>query len=76
MRTVPIPITPFEHLGAELAASPGLIEALLAAHHDDGTGHCRTCTTTPGYGTHNVPVPCSIRQLAEYAARQATGGES
>lgn len=74
MRTVPIPITPFEHLAAELAASPGLIEALLAAHRDDGTGHCQSCTTTPGYGTHNVVAPCSIRQLAEYAARKTGPG--
>jgi hypothetical protein len=63
-----VPTTPpLEGLAAELAASPGLIEAMLAEHRDDGTGHCQTCTT-PGTGTHAVPMPCSLRQLADYAA--------
>lgn len=66
MGTVPTP-TPFEGLAAELAAAPGLIEALLAEHRDDGTGHCRSCATG-GTGTHAVPMPCSLRQLADYAA--------
>jgi hypothetical protein len=66
METVPS-APPFEALAAELAASPGLIEALLAEHRNDGTGHCQTCTT-PGTGTHAVPMPCSLRQLANYAA--------
>jgi hypothetical protein len=65
--------TPFEGLAAELAAAPGLVDALLAEHRDDGTGHCQTCTTTPGYGTRNVPMLCSLRGLAEYAARLQPG---
>jgi hypothetical protein len=60
---------PFDGLAAALAGSPGLIDALLAEHRDDGTGHCRTCTTMPGYGTKDVLVPCPLRTLAEYAAR-------
>ena len=67
MRTLPT-TTPFEALAAELAASPRLITALLAEHADDGTGHCRTCTTMPGYGSRDVAAPCSLRSLAEYAA--------
>ncbi len=66
MGTVPT-TPPLEGLVAELTASPGLIEALLAEHRDDGTGHCRSCTTG-GTGTHAVPMPCSLRQLADYAA--------
>lgn len=66
MQTVPTP-TPFEGLAAELAAAPGLIDALLAAHVPDARGYCRTCTA-PRVGTHTVRMPCSLRQLAEYAA--------
>lgn len=64
MGTLPI-TTPFEALAAEVAAAPGLIKALLAKHRDDGSGRCRCCTRN---GTH-LPMPCSLRQLAEYAAR-------
>jgi hypothetical protein len=68
-------VTDYHSLAAELAASPGLIEALLAEHTDDGSGHCQTCTT-PGTGTHAVPTPCSLRQLAEYAATVVSAARS
>jgi hypothetical protein len=64
-------VNDYAALAAELAASPGLIEALLAEHTDDGSGHCRACTTG-GTGTHAVPMPCSLRQLADYAAAART----
>lgn len=68
MRTLPTS-APLDGLAAEIAVSPGLIDRLLAEHADDGTGHCRTCTRTPGYGSRDVASPCSIRSLAQYAAR-------
>jgi hypothetical protein len=57
---------PFDHLAAEMAASPGLVETLLAAHIDDGHGFCATCTSG---GVHAVRMACALRALAEYAAR-------
>jgi hypothetical protein len=68
METVPT-TSHFEGLAAELAASPGLLEALLAEHRDDCTGHCQSCTTTPGYGRRDVPMPCPLGRLAEFADR-------
>lgn len=62
MGTVPT-TEPFEALAEELAASPNLIETLLARHVSDERGYCRTCTTA---GTRAIRMPCPLRQLAEY----------
>ena len=47
--------------------NPGLADALLAAHVDDGRGHCRTCGLGAQRGHHRHP--CNIRCTAERARR-------
>lgn len=55
-----------EFIGRE----PGLAERLLSAHDDDGTGHCRMCTSGAQTGRHRFP--CQIHGYAT-AARDAAG---
>jgi hypothetical protein len=45
--------------------NPGLADALLAQHVDDGSGHCRSCAlgAQRGYQQH----PCDIHCTAERA---------
>ena len=46
----------------------GMAEVLLDQHRDDGTGHCRVCTTG---GQAGRPVwPCTTFVAAEAVARQ------
>ena len=63
-------------LAAELAmlfrAQPGAIAQLLAEHTDDGTGHCRVCTSGGQVG--RSIWPCRLRDLAEQASKGALGG--
>lgn len=53
---------------AALAAMPGVVDRLLGAHRDDGSGRCRACTT-PGRGTPSTAWPCGIAAVAGLAAR-------
>jgi hypothetical protein len=53
-----------------LAGMPDVVERLLDAHQDDGTGRCRACTT-PGRGTPKTVWPCGIAAIAGIAARLA-----
>lgn len=50
--------------------TPGLADALLAEHVDDGRGYCRACTLGAQRGYHRHP--CTIRCTAE-RARQIDG---
>ena len=50
---------------------PLVIERLLAEHTDDGTGHCRVCTS--GAQTGRQLWPCLLRGLAEQASTLAKG---
>ena len=63
-------------LAAELAmlfrAQPGAIAQLIAEHTDDGTGHCRVCTSGGQVG--RSIWPCRLRDLAEQASERASGG--
>jgi hypothetical protein len=43
--------------------SPGLAEALIAEHIDDGRGYCRACALGAQRGYHQHP--CNIRCAAE-----------
>lgn len=50
----------------ELAATPVLVDRLLAVHTPDAAWLCAACTT-PGRGTSRLEWPCALRQLAEAA---------
>jgi hypothetical protein len=58
---------------AFIAGEPGMAERLLAAHADDGTGHCRVCTQ--GGQTGRQKYPCRLREFAEQAAEVTPGGQ-
>jgi hypothetical protein len=62
-------------LAGEFAAlcrwQPLVIARLLAEHTDDGTGHCRVCTS--GAQTGRQLWPCLLRGLAEEANTLAKG---
>jgi hypothetical protein len=45
--------------------NPGLADALLAEHIDDGRGYCRACALGAQRGYHRHP--CNIRCTAERA---------
>ena len=47
--------------------NPGLADALLAEHVDDGRGYCRACSLGAQHGYHRHP--CNIRCAAERARR-------
>ncbi|OLT01083.1 hypothetical protein BJF90_33540 [Pseudonocardia sp. CNS-004] len=55
-----------------IAGEPGMAQRMLAEHTDDGTGHCRVCTTGGQAGRHIWP--CPLRGLAEQASTRAPGG--
>jgi hypothetical protein len=57
---------------AFIAGEPGLADRLLVQHTDDGTGHCRVCTS--GAQTGRSVWPCPLRGLAEQANNHTTGG--
>jgi hypothetical protein len=61
-------------LAAEFAAllQPDAIARMLDRHVDDGTGHCRECSS--GGQTGRSTWPCRLRVLAEEASRGAPGG--
>ena len=48
-----------------IADNPGLADALLAVHVDDGRGYCRSCGLGAQRGYHRHP--CNIRCTAERA---------
>lgn len=48
-----------------MASQPGAADRLLAEHVDDGTGHCRTCSS--GGQTGRYRFPCSIRLAIDQA---------
>ena len=50
-------------LAAELAATPDVVEALLAAHRADERGRCRTCSDR----SSRPAWPCRLYALAEQA---------
>jgi hypothetical protein len=54
-------------LAAFLVDQPSAIGRLLAAHVDDGHGHCRTCTVGGQQGF--LSWPCTIHSAAAAAAR-------
>jgi hypothetical protein len=62
--------TPTSPLAAEFAAlfraQPAAIARMLAEHVDDGTGHCRVCTSGGQVG--RSIWPCRLRSLAEQAS--------
>jgi hypothetical protein len=62
----------WSRFAAELAGMPDVIVRLLQEHVDDGSGHCRTCTT-PGRGTPNAAWPCGLFAIARYAALRSKG---
>jgi hypothetical protein len=45
--------------------NPGLADALIAQHVDDGSGYCRSCALGAQRGFHKYP--CDIRRTAERA---------
>jgi hypothetical protein len=51
-----------------IASRPHGAERLLAQHKPDSHGRCCGCGE-PGYGTPNLPWPCSIAKMAQ-AAKQ------
>jgi hypothetical protein len=53
-------------LVAFLVEQPSAIRRLLAAHVNDGRGHCRTCTTGGQQGY--LSWPCTIHSAASKAA--------
>lgn len=61
-----------DELVLAIAEAPGVAARLLAAHVDDGTGHCRVCTNGAQVGRH--VWPCPLRGLADQAIKLA--GES
>lgn len=44
---------------------PGLLDALLDQHQDDGTGYCRAC---PGPQSGRRRFPCDVRRAVDRAA--------
>lgn len=52
----------FTECAEQLAASPDMVAALLAAHTPTDDGWCRS------HNVHPERHPCSIRRLAEIAA--------
>lgn len=60
-------IGPVSLLAELLAVEPDAVARLLAAHRDDGTGHCRVCRIG---GQAGFQVwPCSLYASAEAAWR-------
>jgi hypothetical protein len=49
---------------------PGMSEAMLVVHRDDGSGHCTVCTA--GGQSGRLTWPCQIRMAAAAAANAAT----
>jgi hypothetical protein len=48
-----------------IVKNPGLSDALLQRHVDDGQGYCRACALGAQRGYHRFP--CDIRRTAERA---------
>jgi hypothetical protein len=48
-----------------VAAEPGMADRLLRQHADDGTGHCRVCSS--GAGAGRSIWPCQIYECASRA---------
>jgi hypothetical protein len=55
-------------LVALLVSQPRMIATLGPAHADDGTGHCRSCSS--GAQTGRYLYPCAIRLAGDEARRQ------
>jgi hypothetical protein len=55
---------------AAISALPGLAEALVARHVDDGAGRCRECVRAD---RGREPWPCRIRTYADAALRLRRG---
>jgi hypothetical protein len=64
-------------LAAEFAAlfraQPAAIAQMLAQHVDDGTGHCRVCTSGGRVGRSTWP--CRLYELADQASQLTSGGQ-
>ncbi len=57
-------------LVALIMSQPAMAERLVAQHADDGTGHCRCCTS--GAQTGRYRYPCDILLAVHEAARRHT----
>jgi hypothetical protein len=57
----------FAQLVALISAERDMAAAIIRQHADDGTGHCRVCTTGAQAGRH--VWPCQTHLAAEQAAR-------
>lgn len=66
-------VDPIDELQAQLvmfiSSQPGMVDKLLAAHADDGTGRCRSCSA--GGQTGRYRWPCTIHRCAEHALATA-----
>jgi hypothetical protein len=49
--------------------NPGMSEAMLATHRDDGSGHCTVCTA--GAQSGRLAWPCQTQMAAAAAAKPA-----
>ncbi len=54
-----------------VAAAPGLAARLVAAHVDDGTGHCRACPIGGQQGF--TTWPCNLHNIAAAALQHRRG---
>ena len=51
-----------------IMVQPGSVERILEEHRNDGSGHCRVCTT--GAQAGRSVWPCTLRACADEAARR------
>jgi hypothetical protein len=51
-----------------MMAQPGSAEQIIEEHRNDGSGHCRVCTTGSQAGRHIWP--CTLRTCADKATRR------
>jgi len=59
----------FDHLVAFIAGQPGMADRILRAHVEDGSRHCRVCST--GAQAGRSVWPCTLRWAAEAAKKRA-----
>ncbi|GEL21004.1 hypothetical protein PA7_48410 [Pseudonocardia asaccharolytica DSM 44247 = NBRC 16224] len=48
-----------------MVQNPGLADALIGQHTDEGRGYCQTCALGAQHGYRRYP--CDIRRMAEHA---------